>query len=107
MIKFLASLFFLLIASTSYASRNKEPLEYFDISQLQVKSVEIKDNLNIAYVESQDNVVYPVKVGNYLGRNNGLVFEISSTFVKVREMVRSKNGHGWKERDLTLKVKAD
>ena len=92
-----------LIFTNAYASRNKEPLENFKIEQLSLKGVIRDRNQSIALIIDPNDVIYNVKVGNYIGKNNGFVYEINSDFIKVVEVVRLKNKK-WVEREVVIKI---
>ena len=50
-----------------------------------------------------DNLLYQVRVGNYLGQNYGRITKISETEVALREIVQDAAGE-WIERTATLQL---
>ncbi|HXD08143.1 MAG TPA: pilus assembly protein PilP, partial [Burkholderiaceae bacterium] len=50
-----------------------------------------------------DNLLYQVKVGDYIGQNYGKVTKISETEVALREIVQDAAGE-WTERPTTLQL---
>lgn len=51
-----------------------------------------------------NGVIHRLKVGDYLGRNNGQIASIEATFVEVFEVISDGQG-GWLERSLTIPLK--
>ena len=49
------------------------------------------------------NLLYQVKVGNYLGQNYGKVTKVSETEVALREIVQDAAGE-WIERQANLQL---
>ena len=50
-----------------------------------------------------DNLLYQVKIGDYLGQNYGKITRISETEVTLREVVQDAAGE-WIERTSTLQL---
>ena len=48
-----------------------------------------------------NNLIYPVKIGNYLGMNYGKIVKITETAIELREIVQDSSGD-WMERRATL-----
>ena len=48
-----------------------------------------------------DGLIYPVKLGNYLGLNYGKIVKITENAVQLREIVQDASGD-WVERQATL-----
>ena len=48
-----------------------------------------------------DNLLYQVRLGNYLGQNYGKITNISETAVELREIVQDATGD-WIERTASL-----
>lgn len=48
-----------------------------------------------------DNLLYQVRVGNYLGQNYGRITQITETAIQLREIVQDATGD-WIERQTTL-----
>ncbi len=81
-------------------SRPKEPLESFPLESLKMVGVWKKGKDSFALVRA-DATVYPVKVGNYLGQNFGLVIGVGEQQIELRELVQDSGGD-WTERKTTL-----
>ena len=50
-----------------------------------------------------DNLLYQVRVGNYLGQNYGKVTKVSETGISLREIVQDAAGE-WIERTAALQL---
>lgn len=83
-------------------ARRKEPLEAFPLDAMSVVGSIIKAGQPVALVKV-DNLLYQVKLGNYLGQNYGRVTKISETEVTLREIVQDAVGE-WIERVATLQL---
>ncbi|WP_294771723.1 pilus assembly protein PilP [uncultured Rhodoferax sp.] len=81
-------------------ARRKEPLEAFPLDTMSLVGSLIKAGQPVALVKV-DNLLYQVKVGNYLGPNYGRVTKISETEITLREIVQDAAGE-WIERAATL-----
>ncbi len=78
----------------------REPLEAYPLESLQMVGAIIKPKERVALIRV-DKSLFQVRVGNYMGQNNGLVKTISETEVVLREMVENLEGN-WDERLVTL-----
>ena len=78
----------------------KEPLEAYPLESLVMVGAIIKVKERIALVKADKNL-FQVRVGNYMGQNNGLVKSISETELVLKEMVENLEGN-WEERPVTL-----
>lgn len=83
-------------------ARRKEPLEAFPLDSMVLVGSIIKAGQPVALVKV-DNLLYQVKLGNYLGLNFGRVTKISETEVTLREIVQDAVGE-WIERIATLQL---
>lgn len=82
--------------------RRKEALEAFPLdSMAMVGSLTLQGSP--AALIKVDNLLYQVRVGNYLGTNYGKVTKISETEVTLREIVQDAVGE-WIERPATLQL---
>lgn len=81
-------------------ARRKEPLESFPLDSMRLVGSIIKAGQPVALLKV-DNLLYQVKLGNYLGQNYGKVTKISETEVTLREIVQDAVGE-WIERIATL-----
>jgi len=81
-------------------NRRREPLEAFPLESLELVGVMQQGAKEHALIKA-DTSLYPVRVGNYVGQNFGLVTGIADTEVTVKELVEDLNGD-WVERTSTL-----
>ena len=84
-------------------SRPKEFLERFNVTELtMVGSIE-KDGVIWALIRDSSQSVHRVKVGNFIGRNYGLITEVRADSIDLIETVVNGQG-GWIERPRGLSV---
>lgn len=82
--------------------RVKEFLEGFSFDALRmVGTITRDDGILWALVNDDQGGIHRVKIGNYLGRNDGRIIEVSETAVNVIEIVVDGKG-GWVERPRSL-----
>ena len=86
----------------SEMNRRKEPLEAFPMDSMSMVGSVTKNNQQYALLRV-DNLLYQVKVGDYLGQNYGKITKISETEVSLREVVQDAAGE-WIERTSTLQL---
>ncbi len=75
-------------------NRKLSPLEKLDLSQLKLVAVINMQSgkKNIAMVEESSGKGYMVKVGTYIGRNNGRIIEIKNDEIILKERIQNFNG---------------
>ncbi len=83
-------------------SRRKEPLEAMPLDAVAMVGSLVKQGQPIALVRV-DNLLYQVRVGNYLGQNYGRITKIAETELALREIVQDAAGE-WTERLATLQL---
>lgn len=83
-------------------NRRKEPLESFPLDGMSMVGSFSKAGLPFALLKV-DNLLYQVKVGDYLGQNYGRVMKIGETDLTLREVVQDAAGE-WTERISTLQL---
>lgn len=81
-------------------NRRKEALEEFELSDIQFVGTLEQDQV-WALVRSPDGVIHRVQVGNYMGRNHGMILAISESELKLKEIVPNGRG-GFIERDASV-----
>jgi len=82
--------------------RLKEALESYGLSELQFVGT-LEQESRWALVRSSDGVIHRVKVGNYMGQNNGKILTISESTITMKEIVPEGDGR-YIERDSSLSV---
>jgi type IV pilus assembly protein PilP len=83
-------------------SRRKEPLEAYPLDATSMVGSLVKVGQPVALVKV-DNLIYQVRVGNYLGQNYGRITKVNETSVALREIVQDAGGE-WIERAATLQL---
>jgi type IV pilus assembly protein PilP len=83
-------------------SRPQEYLERFNLEALRLRGTLQRPNGPLyALVEDSNGGVQRVKVGNYMGKNQGKIIEITPTQVSIVEIVPDGRD-GWVERPRSL-----
>lgn len=83
-------------------NRRKEPLEAYPLDSMSMVGSVAKGSQPFALLRV-DNLLYQVKLGDYLGQNFGRVTRIAETELKLREIVQDAAGE-WIERDASLQL---
>lgn len=83
-------------------ARRREPLEAYPLDTIAMVGTLQRPNLRFALLRA-DNVIYQVKVGNYIGQNFGLVTRIDENEVTLKEVVQDAAGE-WVERTSVLQL---
>lgn len=83
-------------------NRRKEPLEAYPLDSMSMVGSVARSGRPTALLKV-DNLLYQVKVGDYLGQNYGKVTKISETEVTLREVVQDAAGE-WIERPAALQL---
>lgn len=86
----------------SEMNRRKEPLEAYPTDSMAMVGSVTRGGQQFALLKV-DNLLYQVKVGDYLGQNYGKITRISETEVNLREIVQDAAGE-WIERTSTLQL---
>jgi len=83
-------------------NRRKEPLESYPLDSMNMVGSVARSGRPFALLRA-DNLLYQVKVGDYLGQNYGRITQISETDINLREIVQDAAGE-WIERPATLQL---
>jgi type IV pilus assembly protein PilP len=83
-------------------NRRKEPLEAYPLDSMSMVGSVARAGRPTALLRV-DNLLYQVKVGDYLGQNFGKVMAITETEVRLREVVQDSAGE-WIERPAALQL---
>ncbi|MGB4115333.1 MAG: pilus assembly protein PilP [Polaromonas sp.] len=83
-------------------ARRKEPLEASPLDAVAMVGSLIKVGQPVALVRV-DNLLYQVRVGNYLGQNYGRITKVTETGLSLREIVQDAAGE-WIERTANLQL---
>lgn len=87
---------------TPELNRRKEPLEASPLDAISMVGSLTKAGLPVALVRV-DNLIYQVRVGNYLGQNYGRITAVTESSLVLREIVQDAAGE-WIERPATLQL---
>lgn len=82
-------------------SRPKEPLEAFDLNQLELVGTLMVGGQPSALVKSPEGTVHRVRVGDHMGTDFGRIVGITNSSVQLVEIVPTGRG-GWVERTTRL-----
>ncbi len=83
-------------------NRRKEALEAYPLDSMTMVGSVVKSGREYALLKV-DNLLYQVKVGDYLGQNYGKITKITETDVTLREIVQDAAGE-WIERPGSLQL---
>lgn len=82
-------------------NRKKEPLESFELSQLIYRGKVVANGREYGLVQLPDGFVKEVQVGEYMGKNDGRILEITPTQINLEEIVPdSRSGFTYKKTPL-------
>src|SRR5574343_356575 len=87
---------------TAEINRRKEPLEAYPLDNMSMVGSLTREGRRYALLRV-DNLLYQVKVGDYLGQNFGRITKITETEISLREVVQDAAGE-WTERTSTLQL---
>ncbi|HWP17790.1 MAG TPA: pilus assembly protein PilP [Burkholderiaceae bacterium] len=83
-------------------NRRKEPLEAYPLDSMAMVGSLEKQGRQYALLKV-DNLLYQVKVGDYIGQNYGRIMKITETEIALREIVQDAAGE-WIERTASLQL---
>ena len=83
-------------------NRRREPLEAYELQAMAMMGTLLRQGRAVALV-SVDRMLYQVKVGDYMGQNNGRVVKIEEGKIELREVVQDASGE-WVERAASLQT---
>lgn len=82
-------------------SRRKEALEAFPLESLKMVGTLQRGKTTIGLVKANDNRVYQVRQGNYIGQNFGVITGISDGEIDLKELFQDGAGD-WAERQTKV-----
>jgi len=86
-------------------ARRKEPLESYPLDVMAMVGSLDKKGAPTALLKV-DNLLYQVRVGNYIGQNYGRITKITENSIRLREIVQDATGD-WIERAVSLDLQED
>lgn len=84
--------------------RRREELESFALDSLQMVGTLEQNDTRWGLIVAPDGVLHRVRVGNYLGQNNGQITNISPEGIAVKEIVGEGPG-SWREREAGVSLR--
>ena len=87
---------------SSEMNRRKQPLEAYPLDSMSMVGSVSRRGSPYALLRV-DNLLYQVKVGDYLGQNYGKIMKITETEIALREVVQDAAGE-WIERPSALQL---
>lgn len=81
-------------------ARTKEPLEAFPLESLKMVGT-LERNKQVFGLIRADQLVYRVRVGNYMGQNFGVITKVSDNEIVLKELIQDGTGD-WSERTSSL-----
>jgi type IV pilus assembly protein PilP len=84
-------------------NRRREPLEVYGLETMSMAGTLQRQGQAVALV-SVDKLLYQVRVGDYMGQNNGRVVKIEEGKLELREVVQDGAGE-WVERTASLQTR--
>jgi type IV pilus assembly protein PilP len=82
-------------------NRRKEELEGYELDSLRMVGTLEQLAETWALVRTQENTIYRVKSGNYLGKNHGQITQIAESKIELTEIIPDGQG-GYRERQASL-----
>ena len=92
-----------LAGDESDEGRPRQFLEGFDLEKFEMVGT-LSNELQTNALLRANGVIHRLKVGDYLGRNNGQIASIEAQQVEIFELISDGRG-GWLERSLTIPLK--
>ena len=80
----------------------KQPLEAYPLDSLSYVGMLNKNGLTVALIKVND-LLYQVRVGDFMGQNYGRITAITEGQLTLREVIQDNVGE-WVERDTTLNL---
>jgi type IV pilus assembly protein PilP len=84
--------------------RRKEELEQYSLDSLDMVGTLEREDARWGLIRTPDGILHRVRVGNYLGKNNGQVTNINPERVQLTEIVPDRGGR-WRERQAEIALK--
>ena len=82
--------------------RRREPLEAYELEAMAMAGTLLRQGRSVALV-SVDKMLYQVRLGDYMGQNNGRVVKIEEGRIELREVVQEASGE-WVERTASIQA---
>lgn len=83
--------------------RRKEELEGHSLDALRMVGTLEQNETRWGLIKTQDGTLHRVRVGNYMGTNNGQIVSIGDESIQLTEIVSDGPGE-WREREATVSM---
>jgi len=83
--------------------RRKEELEGFTLDSLRMVGTLEQNQTRWGLIRTQEKELHRVRVGNYMGKNNGQITHIGEDAIELTEVVSDGPG-AWREREATVQL---
>lgn len=78
-------------------NRPKEPMETYPIESIKYVGMIEQANHAFALLQTPENNIQQIKLGNFVGQNFGLVTEIKESEVVIKEVIQDTTNGDWVE----------
>ena len=85
-------------------NRPREDLENFPLESLKYVGSLSKNKVTHALIKTPDNILYQVKLGNYLGPNYGRIMAINEASIELKEIIQDDLTGDWVERNASINL---
>jgi type IV pilus assembly protein PilP len=82
-------------------ARRKEPLEAYSLDSMRMVGTLEQYRKRWALITTPDGVLHRVRVGDYIGRNNGRIVRIEPRELQLSELVEEAPGE-WQRREASM-----
>lgn len=84
--------------------RRKEELEQFPLDSLDMVGTLERDQTRWGLIRTPDGILHRVRVGNYMGKNNGQIVNINPERIQLTEIINDGPGR-WRENQAEIALK--
>ncbi|MBF0266782.1 MAG: pilus assembly protein PilP [Gammaproteobacteria bacterium] len=86
------------------ANRIKEPLESYSLDSLRMMGSLQQNETTWVLIKDPDGLLHRLKVGNYLGLNNGQIIALAedNSSIEINELI--PDGNGWTQRKAGMAI---
>ncbi len=75
------------------SNRKREHLESFNLNDLDLVGTVNKNGTRWALIKTSDGQIHRVKTGNYIGRNNGKITDVTEKNMRILEVLEDNSGN--------------
>jgi type IV pilus assembly protein PilP len=104
--QFITIVLILVIACNAQATRRIESLQEFELSALRYIDFQKRGPARLGVVLAPDGKRHKVRIGNYMGQNDGRISNITPKSIQLVEVYPDKEGN-WYERNVEILLTPD